>query len=137
LSLSSTPVREALRRLASEGLVHISSYRGATVRELDRDELIDVYEARLALEPIALRRAVERITDDALAVAHELYERMNVITDVDEWVQANRDFHATLSHGSRSEVLEPIIEMLRDRAAPYVRLSLTFDQAVPRKTNAE
>ena len=61
LSMSTTPVREALRRLASDELIRIDAHRGAIVRGLDRQELIDVYELRVLLEPLAMRKAVENL----------------------------------------------------------------------------
>ncbi|MGH9064624.1 MAG: GntR family transcriptional regulator [Acidimicrobiales bacterium] len=62
LGMSPMPIREALRRLDSEGMVDSVPHRGARVTELSTEDLQEVYEARLALEPIALRRAAERFT---------------------------------------------------------------------------
>src|SRR5262245_51290637 len=58
--VSPTPLREALRSLAAEGLVVQQAQRVARVAELPRDETIEVYALRLVLEPLALRAAMAR-----------------------------------------------------------------------------
>lgn len=137
LSMSTTPVREALRRLAGDGLVRIDSYRGAIVRELDKSDLEEVYELRLILEPLATRKAAERITEQELDAAERLWEKMNDPTDADIWVETNRDFHAIFAGAAQSPNLFPILKSLRDHAAPYVRLSITLDGTIPKSSNEE
>jgi Transcriptional regulators len=137
LSLSTTPIREALRRLAGDGLVRIDQYRGAIVRELDQSELTDIYEARMRLEPLAIHKAIEKITARELDEAEQLCKRMDDHTDIDAWVEANRQFHAIFARVARSSILEPILKSLRDSAAPYVRLSIALDSNVQVTSNAE
>src|ERR1700759_4944316 len=60
LQMSPMPIREALRRLDAAGLVDNVPHRGARVTELSINDLEEVYEARLALETLAIRRAAER-----------------------------------------------------------------------------
>ena len=60
--MSPMPIREAVRRLDAAGLVENIPHRGARVTELSITDLAEVYEARLALEPLAIRRAAERFT---------------------------------------------------------------------------
>lgn len=67
LGLSRTPVREALRMLASEGLVVSEHHRGAMVRPLSPTEVVDLYGLRIRLESYAASLAAERITDDEVA----------------------------------------------------------------------
>ncbi len=66
-SLSRTPVREALRRLEAEGLVHSEPNRGAVVRALSLEDVADLYGLRARLEAYAAELAAERIQDDELA----------------------------------------------------------------------
>src|SRR5205085_5497231 len=63
LEMSPMPIREALRLLDSVGLVENIPHRGARVTELSINDLREVYEARLALEPLAVRHAAERFTE--------------------------------------------------------------------------
>jgi DNA-binding GntR family transcriptional regulator len=71
LGVSRSPVREALLRLAEEGLVEILPYRGAMVVPLDRARFTELLEFRLALEHFALERLVERADRDAIARLRE------------------------------------------------------------------
>lgn len=71
LDMSPMPIREALRLLGSIGLVENVPHRGARVTELSVDDLKDVYESRLALEPLTVRRAALRFTPEDAARARE------------------------------------------------------------------
>jgi DNA-binding GntR family transcriptional regulator len=77
LDMSPMPIREALRLLDSVGLVENIPHRGARVTELSIDDLREVYEARLALEPLAVRHAAENFTDaDAQQAADRLADHV-------------------------------------------------------------
>lgn len=65
--LSRTPVREALRTLAAEGLVVVEPHRGARVRALDTEEVVDLYDLRARLEGYAAELAAQRHDADDLA----------------------------------------------------------------------
>jgi DNA-binding GntR family transcriptional regulator len=67
LGLSRTPVREAVRMLASEGLVVAERHRGAIVRRLTRDDVLDLYELRSRLEGYAAELAAQRRTNADIA----------------------------------------------------------------------
>src|ERR1700756_1210794 len=69
LDMSPMPIREAVRRLDAAGLVENIPHRGARVTELSVTDLSEVYEARLALEVLAVRRAAERFTPARAAEA--------------------------------------------------------------------
>ena len=137
LSLSTTPVREALRRLASEGLVRIDAHRGAIVRGVETDELREIYEIRLLLEPLAIRKAVLRITDEELHRAEQLWTAMNDHTDLGDWAEANRAFHAVFAEAARSPILIRITGGLRDSAAHYVHWLSLADAELPVRANEE
>src|SRR4051812_47077111 len=64
LDMSAMPIREAVRRLDAAGLVENIPHRGARVTELSIDDLAEVYEARLALEPLAVQRAAARFDEE-------------------------------------------------------------------------
>lgn len=102
LGVSRTPVREALSRLASEGLVEVLPHRGARVVTFSPDDLDGIFDVRLALEPRATGRAAGRATADDLAALDDLARRMLVVgspgpdQDLDALVPLNREFHARL-----------------------------------------
>ncbi len=62
LGISRSPVREAIQSLANEGLVRLAPQRGAFVAAFDVGEIRELYEVRIALECLAVRRAVEKAT---------------------------------------------------------------------------
>ena len=66
IGVSATPVREAAGRLANEGLVELVPQRGAVVREISREEMAELYEVRLGIEPYAAGLAAKRITASAI-----------------------------------------------------------------------
>jgi len=79
LGISATPVREAIGQLANEGFVELVPQLGAVVRRVGRDELIELYEMREALEPYAAARAAERIATDRLDEVKAQLERMDAL----------------------------------------------------------
>jgi DNA-binding GntR family transcriptional regulator len=102
LGVSRTPVREALGRLAAEGLVEIVPNRGARVTSWTVAELEDVFDLRTALEPRLTALAVPRADAVAVAALEELAGAMLVVgapgpdQDLDALVPLNRTFHGRL-----------------------------------------
>ena len=75
------PIREAVRRLDAVGLVENIPHRGARVSELSVTDLAEVYEVRIALETLAMRRAAARFTDVRAAHARECLTELENMTD--------------------------------------------------------
>lgn len=93
---SRIPVREALRELASEGLVVLQPNAGARVASLDLQELEEIYRLRELLEPYAIAASAPLLTDVNLALIAQLVERMEQAADPDDlrpWLALDRDFH--------------------------------------------
>jgi DNA-binding GntR family transcriptional regulator len=124
LGVSTTPVREALRDLASEGLVFFTAHQGAVVRTLSLEEVREIYELRMILEPLLIRRVVGEITEESLERAHTLWRKMDTETDPSVWVQLNQSFHKVFAEPAEGSQLAYILKGLRDRAAAYVGFSL-------------
>jgi DNA-binding GntR family transcriptional regulator len=137
LQVSTTPVREALRDLASEGLIRIDPHRGAVVHELNADELGEIYEIRKALEPLVIRKAAENITESELAAAAALQEQMDGETDPGAWVELNWRFHALIERASRSPRLQSLVATAQGAAAQYVGFSLKVQPGRMAQGNAE
>ncbi len=72
LGVSRTPIREAIRKLESEGLVQYASRRGVTVTTLDAGEMKEIYELREVLEGLTSRLAAERGTDEEIRQLQDL-----------------------------------------------------------------
>jgi DNA-binding GntR family transcriptional regulator len=102
LGISRIPLREALRRLEGEGLVVISPNRGAVVRPLAPKDVVDLYDLRLALESLALRRAAERFADLREPTKALRAEASRAIASraMPAIFRLDRDFHAALAAAS-------------------------------------
>ena len=124
LSVSTTPVREALRDLVAEGLVVFRAHTGAVVRELDCEELAELYEIRQALELLALRRAITRITPAELATADALARAMEQEGDPAAWAALNRSFHGVLEEAAHASFIKSVLKGIQDIAAIYVAQTL-------------
>ncbi len=129
LDVSTTPVREALRDLATEGLVHFDPHRGAIVAELSADDLRDIYEIRLVLEPMAMRQAVSEVTPALLEKLKQLHKIMLEEPHSAEWVDRNRVFHMAVYETAVSPRLAAIIRNLQDASVMYIGAALQHDQS--------
>lgn len=127
LNVSTTPVREALRVLSSEGFVQLDPYRGAIVRSPDRDEAAEVIRLRQALEPLAMAEAIAGLTPEIIGDARHLLQLMLDRPDSEEWVEANREFHEILYRGARSQRLLEILATLRAPVVMYVSRAVIQD----------
>jgi DNA-binding GntR family transcriptional regulator len=124
LDISTTPIREALRSLISEGLVFFDARRGAVVRGLTLGDVEEIYRLRKVLEPIMVVDAMAAISDAELDHAEALHKRMQQTDDVAQWTELNLEFHAALWASQEHTRLARIVGTLRDSAGPYVSLSL-------------
>jgi DNA-binding GntR family transcriptional regulator len=104
LSVSRTPIREALSRLAAEGLVEIQPNRGARVATWTPEQLREIFELRLRLEPYAVRLAVPALTADQLDELDALATGM-LTADRDAIVDLNRRFHGIFIDAAGSPTL--------------------------------
>lgn len=118
LGMSKTPVREALKTLVGSGLVSLSRYKGAVVRQLDPGSAAAIYDLRLLLEPEAVRRAVAGQVD--FAEATETLDRAVAAGEAGDTVEmslANREFHGSLYVGCGNPLLVSTLDGLKDQAA--------------------
>ncbi|MEV4623209.1 GntR family transcriptional regulator [Asanoa sp. NPDC049573] len=124
LQVSTTPVREALRDLASEGLIRLDAHRGAVIRETSLAEVREIYLIRRLLEPEAVTIAVRAMTPETLAALERLRSEMDGGPDLGRWVALNREFHRLLNSAAQLDRLAEILNHLDDNAAVYVNLAL-------------
>jgi DNA-binding GntR family transcriptional regulator len=118
LGLSDIPVREAIRRLESEGYVHFTPHIGAIVSELDADKIIELYLIRIELESLATRLAVDHISSGDIdflikknremerAVKAEKYEKLGAL---------NKAFHLRIYQAAPYPTLNQLIEDLWEK----------------------
>jgi DNA-binding GntR family transcriptional regulator len=127
-SVSQSVVREALTRLAEQGLVVATPQRGFRVRELSVDDIAGLTESRAEIESVALRLAIERGDvrwETEIVAAHHLLERTPVV-DADgrfhePWAAVHHDFHRSLTAGCNNARLQEVVLALRDSAELYRR----------------
>jgi len=111
--VSQTPVREALRRLESEGLVINDPHRGATVAESHAGGLEENYQIRAALESLGARLAARSITERQLAHLSELNDKMRAVGEADEaYAPLNREFHFFIYECADSPLLLSLMRLL-------------------------
>jgi DNA-binding GntR family transcriptional regulator len=129
LGVSRGPVREAIGRLAAEGLVVVRPRRGAVVRSLTKDEFIEAYEVREALEVLAVRLATPRLTNEGLARLELLIEAMEghaARDEVEAFFEANAAFHASLFEASGNGKLRQLYDQLLGQMSSLRRRSLAL-----------
>jgi DNA-binding GntR family transcriptional regulator len=122
LEMSPMPIREALRLLDSVGLVENIPHRGARVTELSIEDLREVYEARLALEPLAVTHAAEKFTDADAALASERLEahvRAYRQRDLGVVWSTHTAFHFALYDAAKSRWMSRLIHPLWETSERY------------------
>ena len=107
LQLGRTPIREALQRLASEGLVFSAPHRGMFVADISITDLQKIFEARLVLEGFCARLAAQRITPEQLAELEALVQGLQRVKDGDSRALMDIDegFHNLLYQAADNEFL--------------------------------
>ena len=122
LGLSATPLREALRNLAADGLVVLQSHGSARVAEVDLHEANEIYELRLTLEPMALQRSVANGDSAYRGRVEAAWHALGVsrlATPAD-----HAAFHRALLSACDSAWLLRIATMLADRAGLMITVGL-------------
>jgi DNA-binding GntR family transcriptional regulator len=111
--VSQTPVREAMRRLESEGLVIGDTHRGFTVVMPDDGPVEENFQIRAALESLGASLAARKIDAAGLTALQQLNERMRAVAEDDpRYAELNREFHFTLYQYSRSPLLMSLMRLL-------------------------
>jgi DNA-binding GntR family transcriptional regulator len=127
LGVSRGPLREAIGRLAAEGLVTVSPRRGAVVRSLSKEEFLELYQVREALERMAVQLAVPRLTDEqfeGLAALNDEMETHAARNKVEAFFEANLAFHARLLEASGNGRLQEQYRQLLGQLGRYRLRSL-------------
>lgn len=126
LSVSTTPVREALLDLASEGLIQFDSHRGAVVSQPNIDELWETFSLRRVLEPMVMRLAVPLVTPQIADDLDRLCSEMEGTDEPLEWVPLNRKFHGVYMDICESPRLASFVAILHDSAMSFLTTAMQF-----------
>jgi DNA-binding GntR family transcriptional regulator len=111
--VSQTPVREAMRRLESEGLLVCDTHRGFTVMAPDDGPVEENFQIRAALESLGASLAAAKIDASGLARLEGLNERMRTLADDDPlYAELNREFHFTVYEYAHSPLLLSLMRLL-------------------------
>ena len=141
-SVSMSVVREALTRLAEQGLVTAEPQLGFSVVKLDMDDVRDISALRILIEGAAFRQSIERADIEyearVLASHHRLSRTPAWVNDdkrttTEEWAQAHALFHAALLSAAPSPRLRHLAENLRDTAELYRRWSGMVTRGHPQR----
>lgn len=119
LDVSVTPIREALKLLAAEGLVEFSPRRGASVIHYSAAELRDLVAVQAGLETMAIRFSEGRFSREEIAALRkrlEACERAIARNDLSAYLANDDEFHRLLVAGSRSPRLIALYEGIRKQA---------------------
>ncbi len=125
LSISQSPVREALRELAAIGLIEIESRRGARVRRPTAKELSDVNLVRSEIDALGARLAAHRLTEEDIVALKETQAAMIGCHEAEDFVgmtRADTKFHTIIAVASGNEAVERVFAQLE----PFARTFLTL-----------
>jgi DNA-binding GntR family transcriptional regulator len=125
--ISRTPLREALKLLAAEGLVELRPNRGATITPLRMPEMTSLFEVMSGIERFAAELAATRLSKAEIKRLHTLQARMESCFeagDRDDYFRINQDIHRLIVAGAKNEVLTSTHAWLLARAerARYLAL---------------
>ncbi len=122
LGVSRTPIREALRQLATIGLIKPRGRRGYAVTEVTIEELSQMFESMGELEALCARLAAQRMSlfeRKALENAHMKCHAAVQRNDIEEYIRSNEAFHLIIYKGTHNKYIEEIATTFRHRTAPF------------------
>jgi len=120
-NISRMPVREALTRLGSTGLVELIPYKGAIVNELTAEDYVEIFHIRSVLEGLAARLACANLTEEDFEQMRDANEEVRhmIAEDDVEFQHVNRIFHSTIWKRTNSERLQTLLSDLYSEASQY------------------
>ncbi len=133
LEVSRGPVREALLRLESEGLVHSAWHRGTTVTALSPADVAELDSLRGALERLAVERVVAHATDADLAAVAATVDRMSGTFDVHAMVRHDVEFHDAVYAAAHHVRLQAAWDAIRSQVHLFLltRIGLSTEGYLP------
>ena len=129
-SVSRTPIRQALQRLEIEGFLSIRPKQGCFIRELDVNELMEYYDARIAIELLIVESAVNSMSDRQLDQMIAVWQPDIHDTELlagNDLGEKDESFHVGLALASDKPVLASILKNINHRIRVIRRLDLNSD----------
>ncbi|MEL6640077.1 MAG: GntR family transcriptional regulator [Pseudomonadota bacterium] len=105
LSLSRTPIREALRKLEADGIIEHRARIGAVIRTLSHEEVVELYEMRLVLERTAAEMAAKHAVGAEVDEMETINEEIAATTNPGQAAALNQDFHRCMYQATRNRFL--------------------------------
>lgn len=125
LGVSRSPVREAFRQLEAEGLVILTSQKGGKVAPIRAEEVVELFELRLLIEPHLLALSVPNFTEANVAAAEKIIAEMDGI-DVAQWAEANWRLHMAFYEPAKRPTITRQLERIHSGIDRYLRMQITL-----------
>ena len=129
-------MREALHKLALEGLLYSIPRAGYIVEEMSDHDVADLFDVRIKIEQMAARMALEKITPDEIRQLAENLEKVDRVLENDQsrqMAELDTEFHGIIYKAARSKTLYRICQTLSDHTLKY-RIALIDKSEMGRKT---
>lgn len=127
LGVSRTPVREALQLLEKEGIVTVAKNRGVRVNQISLDDIVEVFQVRLIVEPPAAARAVLNASEEDLGTLRELHREMLEVGQTGDGratLEADKKFHLYLLSLASNAKLDGIVGELRNLVLAHGQVTI-------------
>ncbi len=127
LGVSRTPIREALNHLTIVGLVEYIPYRGAFVKKLSVDQIIELYYIRGALAGVAARLAIKNLSKkqfEKLSILCEKMEELLAAKKHSQMLEINSEFHEIIQKATQSPAIEGLMDQYYTQTEQYRQLAL-------------
>jgi len=136
LGVSHIPVREAFQLLEAEGLITNVPYKGAVVTQLSAPEIEEYFDIRATLEVDLLRRAIGKISPEAVARARKIVEKMDTAPPM-RWGEYNWKLHEELYAAANRPITLEFVRKIHDNLDRYVRIQLALAEKNRRRAHKE
>lgn len=136
MQVSRTPVREALHKLALEGLLYSIPRAGYIVEEMSDDDVEDLFDVRIKIEQMAAHLAIEKITETEIQLLAENLEKAERVLQNpqdSQMAELDTEFHGIIYKAARSKTLYRICQTLSDHTLKY-RIALIDKSEMGRRT---
>lgn len=117
MNVSRTPIREAIKRLADDGLVKVEPRRGAYVANISIKDMLDVFEVREDMEGFAAKLAAERITEDEKVELRKIADKYEAALrqgDKEQIIELDEQFHNFIVACSGNETLSELVNYVQE-----------------------